>query len=122
MDTLAARQASRAARQTAAGTEQPYERPDARMGGSAYYEVSASLNFGAIAAQTSADLTIAAPTGVTFREDAPVVVSPPQALNAGLIAHGFVTDGGASVTVRVTNATAGSLDPAAGTFTALVAK
>lgn len=120
MDSLSARQNSRAARQAAAGAP-AYERPSQQHGGSEWIEVSGALNFASIAANTSSgDLTIAAPTGVTLRAGAPCVVSPPLTLNAGLVPHAFVTDGGASVTVRLSNVTAGALDAASGTFTVAV--
>lgn len=121
MDTLAARRASRANRQTANGAGSAVASEQGAQAGD-FNEVSATLNFPSIAAGASATLTIAAPSGVTFRASAPVIVTPPPTLEAGLDITGWVTAGGASITVRLKNTTAGAIDPASGTFSALVRK
>ena len=81
-----------------------------------YYAMSAALDFPSIAAGTSADLTIAAPGGVTLTAGRCVILGLPSNVPAGVVYNAFVTSGGASVTVRASNITAGSIDPASGTF------
>lgn len=85
------------------------------------YNVSASLNFGSIPAFSAADLTIAAPTGVTFTAGKQCVVGRPSNASLGVTYEALVTAGGATVTVRATNCTALAIDPPAGTFTVDVA-
>lgn len=77
---------------------------------------TATLDFPSIAAAASATLTIAVP-GADVGD--PVVVGVPAALNAGLAVLGFVSAAGV-VTVRLTNVTAGAIDPASGSWTAAV--
>lgn len=80
------------------------------------YSNSAALNFPSIAALASSDLTIAAPTGVTLTEGKSIRLGLPSNVPTGIVYTAFVTAGGASVTVRATNITAGAIDPASGTF------
>lgn len=70
-------------------------------------EATATLDFPSIAAQSSADLTITV-TGAATGDR--VALGPPINLNAGLVPYGFVSAAD-TVTVRVTNVTAGALDP-----------
>lgn len=80
------------------------------------YSNSAALDFASIAALASADLTIAAPAGVTLTAGKVVRLGLPSNVPSGVVYTAFVTAGGGSVTVRATNITAGSIDPASGTF------
>lgn len=78
---------------------------------------SGALDFPSIAANTSSDLTLAAPTGVTLTAGKVVRLGLPSNVPAGVVYNGFVTAGGATVTVRAFNVTTGAIDPASGTFT-----
>lgn len=80
------------------------------------YSNSAALNFASIAALASEDLTISATTGVTLTAGRVVRLGLPSNVPAGIVYTAFVTTGGASVTVRATNITAGTIDPPSGTF------
>jgi len=87
-----------------------------------YYTVSATLDFPSVAANTTSDLTIAAPTNVTFRDGAQCIVGVKiAAISAGISYTAFVTSGGASVTVRCTNCTVGAVNPASAVFNVDVA-
>lgn len=79
---------------------------------------AASLDFAAIAAAASADLTIAVPGAVVGDG---VSLGLPAAPTAGLIFQGFVSAADV-VTVRATNITAGAIDAAAQTIRATVHK
>lgn len=75
----------------------------------------ATLNFGAVAANSSSDLTVSV-TGVTLANG--LVVVNPQASNllpTGISYSGFVLTNG-TVTVRATNSTTGSITIPSGTF------
>ncbi len=73
---------------------------------------SASLNFPEVAAAGQQELTIAVAGAAAG--DA-VVLAPPAALEAGLVATGRVSAAN-TVTVRVSNITAEPIDPAAATW------
>jgi hypothetical protein len=77
---------------------------------------SASLNFGSIAAAAQADLTITV-AGAAVGDE--VIMALPAAPAAGIIFNAFVsaTD---TVTIRASNITALSVDPAAATYGAIV--
>lgn len=77
---------------------------------------TAALDFGSIAAGATAELTISV-TGATT--GAAVALGPPAALEAGLVATGYVSAAG-TVTVRLHNTTGGAIDPAAATWRATV--
>jgi hypothetical protein len=77
---------------------------------------SASLNFGSIGAAAQADLTITI-TGAAVGDE--VIMALPAAPTAGLIFNAFVSAAN-TVTVRASNITAASIDPAAATFGAIV--
>lgn len=79
---------------------------------------SATLDFGSIAAQTCAALTITV-TGAATGDD--VSLAPPAALENGLTATGIVT-AAATVTVRLCNITSGAIDPASASWRATVRK
>ena len=78
---------------------------------------SASLNFGNTAAQTSADLTITV-TGAQPGDMLALGV-PNGSVNANSCFTAWVSAAD-TVTVRFNNYSAGAIDPASGTFTALV--
>jgi hypothetical protein len=77
---------------------------------------SASLDFGSIGTLTSADLTISLP-GAKVGDL--VVLGPPAAPTAGIIFWAFVSAADV-VTVRASNFTAGSINPAAFDFNVAV--
>jgi len=78
---------------------------------------SATLDFPSISAQSTQSLTITV-TGATTGK--PVFIGvPTAAITAGVTFFGYVSASN-TVTVVATNATGGSLNPASGTFTALV--
>jgi hypothetical protein len=81
-------------------------------------DFSASLDFGSIAAQSCATLTITAAGAVT---DSAVAPSWPAALEAGLVGimHATASD---TVTVRLCNVTAAAIDPASRTYAGRVIK
>jgi hypothetical protein len=83
-------------------------------GGSALTKVLATtvtLNFGSIAAGTTADLT-ATVSGVAVGDQAVVMVtSRNSSMEAGLVVTGFIS-GANTVTVRMANISAGAVDPA----------
>lgn len=79
---------------------------------------TASLNFGSIATTASADLTITV-TGAAVGDE--VAIGLPAAPTAGIIYQAFVSAAN-TVTVRATNITANSVDPAAQSFTVAVFK
>lgn len=81
-------------------------------------DFSGALDFGSIAAQTCATLTITA-TGAAA--DNPVAPSWPAALEAGLTGLMHVTASN-TVTVRLCNVTASAIDPASQTFAGRVVK
>lgn len=81
-------------------------------------DFSASLDFGTIAANTCAELTITA-TGAQAND--PVVPSWPAGLEAGLVGLMHVTSAD-TVTVRLCNVTTGSVDPASHTFAGRVVR
>ena len=85
-----------------------------------YYAMSAALDFPSIAAGTSADLTIAAPGGVTLTAGRCVILGLPSNVPAGVIYNAFVSSSGTTVTVRASNITAAAVDPVSGTFNARV--
>lgn len=86
-----------------------------------FITVSADPTFTSIAANTTQDKTIAAPTGITFTAGKPVILGIPSGVQAGLVFSAFVTSGGNSVTVRCANVTVGAITPNAGTYTVDVA-
>lgn len=77
---------------------------------------TASLNFGSIATLAQADLTI---TVIGAAVGDYVMLSLPAAPTAGIVFNAFVSAAD-TVTIRATNATAGSVDPAAATYGVLV--
>lgn len=88
-------------------------------GGSAISKVltaTASLDFGSIAAQSSADLTVTVTGAATG--DA-VVMGLPASPSAGVVFNAFVSSAN-TVTIRATNATAAPIDPASATYRATV--
>lgn len=88
-------------------------------GGSAISKVltaTATLDFGSLAAQTSADLTITV-TGAAVGDA--VIMGLPAAPDSGVVFNAFVSSSN-TITVRATNATSGAIDPASATFRATV--
>lgn len=83
-----------------------------------YYGVSnsATLDFGSINAGATAELTITV-TGAATGDT--VQLAPPAALEAGLVATGFVSAAN-TVTVRLANITGSPIDPASATWGAVV--
>jgi hypothetical protein len=83
-----------------------------------FYKTQSSLDFGSIAAHTTAELTITV-TGVAVGDS--VVLSPNTSpmFEAGLIPFAFVSAPN-TVTVRMLNGTAGAIDPAAFNWRVLV--
>lgn len=77
---------------------------------------TASLNFGSISTLAQADLTITV-TGAAVGDY--VTLALPAAPTAGIVFNAFVSAAN-TVTVRATNVTAGSIDPAAATYGVLV--
>ena len=77
---------------------------------------SASLNFPSIAANATSTLTITV-TGATVGR--PVALGPPAAIESGLSWCGYVSAAD-TVTIRLRNTTGSAIDPASGTWTALV--
>ena len=82
------------------------------------YGVLTSFNPGKVPANSTLDtaLTKAANADIdTFRAGMFIAVTPPSTLNAGLIPYAFVgTD--KTLTIRITNTTAGDLTPVAGNW------
>jgi hypothetical protein len=88
-------------------------------GGSAISRVitaTATLDFGSIAAQSSADLTITV-TGAAAGEA--VMMGLPATASTGVVFNAIVTSAN-TVTIRATNATASPIDPASATYRATV--
>lgn len=79
---------------------------------------TATLDFGSIASNGSAELTITV-TGAAANDT--VMLGAPAALEAGLTFSGFVSATN-TVTVRVHNVSGGSVDPASATWRATVLK
>jgi hypothetical protein len=77
---------------------------------------SASLNFPSIATTASADLTITV-AGAAVNDT--VVLGLPAAPAAGIVFNAFVSAAN-TVTIRATNVTGSSVDPAAATYSVLV--
>jgi len=77
---------------------------------------SATLDFASIAAAASADLTI---TIAGAAVNNAVTLGLPAAPTAGLVFQGFVSAAD-TVTVRATNITAGAVDAASATYSAVV--
>jgi len=77
---------------------------------------TATLNFGSISANSSANLTMTV-TGAKAGDA--VFIGLPSAFEASLMAMGFVSATN-TVTIKVHNASGGSVDPASGTFRATV--
>lgn len=77
-----------------------------------------TLDYGSIAANVSADLNI---TVIGARPNDCVVIAPQSTLNGGLTVTAYVSSND-TVTVRVANNTAGAINPAAGTWRAMVYK
>lgn len=77
---------------------------------------TASLDFGSIAAQSSADLTVTVTGAATG--DA-VIMGLPASPSAGVVFNAFVSSAN-TVTIRATNATSGAIDPASATYRATV--
>lgn len=102
------------ASQSSAGLVVALEADGVWVGGHVYEPVlaAATLNFPAIAAGASADLTI--PLSGALVND-PVVLSLPAAVPVGLVFNAFVSAVNV-VTVRATNITAAAIDAAAGTY------
>jgi hypothetical protein len=88
-------------------------------GGSAISRVitaTATLDFGSIAAQSSADLTITV-TGAAAGEA--VMMGLPATASAGVVFNAIVTSAN-TVTIRATNTPAAPIDPASATYRATV--
>ena len=77
---------------------------------------SASLNFGSISAAAQADLTITV-TGAAAGDE--VIMALPAAPAAGLVFNAFVSAAN-TVTIRASNITGSSVDPAAATYGVIV--
>lgn len=77
---------------------------------------TATLDFGSIAAVTGLELTI---TVAGAAAGDAVALAPPATMTAGLVWSGRVSAAN-TVTVRVSNITAGALDPASATWGAAV--
>jgi hypothetical protein len=77
---------------------------------------TATLNFGSIATTASADLTITV-TGAAVGDY--VVLALPASPAAGIVFNGFVSAAD-TVTIRATNVTTLSVDPASATYGVLV--
>jgi len=77
---------------------------------------SASLNFGSIAAAAQADLTITV-TGAAAGDE--VIMGLPAAPAAGIVFNAFVSAAN-TVTIRASNISAASVDPAAATYNVIV--
>jgi hypothetical protein len=77
---------------------------------------SASLDFGSISAVSQANLTITV-TGAAVGDE--VILALPAAPTAGIVFNAFVSAAN-TVTVRASNITAGSIDPAAATYGVIV--
>ena len=77
---------------------------------------TATLNFGSIATTASADLTITV-TGAAVGDF--VVMALPASPAAGIVFNAFVSAAN-TVTIRATNVTALSVDPASATYGVLV--
>ena len=75
---------------------------------------TATLDFGSIAANTTAEATVTLPANMNVRTGAVVSVSAPS-LEAGLVATGYVSAAN-EVKVRVGNVTVGAVDPASQAF------
>lgn len=73
---------------------------------------TATLDFGSIAAQDTADLTVTLTGAATG--DA-VAIGPPSGLEADIVVFGFVSAAD-TVTVRAANPTGASIDPASATY------
>ena len=82
--------------------------------GQGAYNISqlAELDFPSVAANSTQDLTVSV---IDARPGNGVSVTVPDGLNAGLIAHAWVSADDV-VTVRLTNITGGAIDPASGNF------
>jgi hypothetical protein len=89
-----------------------------RWRGKTSVDFSAALDFGSIAAQTCAELTISATGAAT---DSPVAPGWPAALEAGLTGIMRVSSAD-TITVRLCNVTAAAIDPASRTFSGRVIK
>lgn len=74
----------------------------------AVLKASATLDFGSIAAGTTAELTVTV-TGAATTDD--VTANPASSLEAGLVWSAVVTSAN-TVTIRVANVTTGAIDPA----------
>jgi hypothetical protein len=83
----------------------------------AFLPATAALNFGSVAAQSFADLTITV-TGAATGDCVSLGV-PTEAVTAGIVYSAWVSATN-TVTVRAHNYTAGALDPASGTFKAAI--
>jgi len=79
---------------------------------------TATLNFPSIAANSTQQLTMTV-TGATVGDA--VFVGLPSAIDAGLVATGFVSATN-TVAIRLHNTSSGSVDPASATFRAVVAR
>lgn len=77
---------------------------------------SATLNFGSIATTASADLTITV-AGAAVNNT--VVLGLPASPAAGIVFNAFVSAAN-TVTVRATNVTGSSVDPASATYSVVV--
>lgn len=79
-------------------------------------KATATLDFAAIAAAGSANLTIPV-VGAAVGDT--VSLALPASINAGLVFNAFVSAAGV-VTVRATNVTAASIDPAPASYSVIV--
>lgn len=80
----------------------------------------ATLDFPAVAAQGTQDLTMAV-SGARISDANPIVsIGVPAGMNAGLIFHGWVSAND-TVTIRCSNITTGAINPAAAQFRAEIA-
>ena len=77
---------------------------------------SATLDFPSVAAQGQQELTVSV---VGAKTGSPVAVSPPAALESGLVVNGRVTADDV-VTIRLLNITGVSIDPVSGSYRAVV--
>ena len=85
----------------------------------AILKATSTIDFASISANTTTDSTGITVTGAAVGD--PVVVSPPAAIESGIVVTGYVSAAN-TVKVRAANVTASPINPASGSFSIVVIK
>jgi hypothetical protein len=95
----------------------------AASGGQTYeglFSFTATVDPASIGAVGAGNTTVTVPSGVTLLATDTILAVPPAALEAGVAVQGAYYASATTLTLRLTNASAGAIDPASATWTFIV--